>query len=87
MKDVETLDTTVDEWQAEMQQLMPKNVPGRTIMELCKELKIRRTTMQNRLQNLIDFGKCTYAEGTRIDKKGRSYCVTVYQLRPKKEKK
>ena len=87
MKDVETLDTTVDEWQAELQKFTPKNVPGRTIQELCKELKVRRTTMQNRIQDLIECGRCTWREGTRTDKKGRTYSVTVYQLILKKEKK
>ncbi len=36
MKDVETLDTTVDEWQAELGKLTPENIPGRTLQELCK---------------------------------------------------
>lgn len=87
MKDVETLDTTIDEWRAELQKFNPGDVPGWTLQELCKELKVRRTTMQNRLQDLIDYGRCTWFEGTRTDKKGRSYTVTVYQLIREKEKK
>lgn len=85
MKDNDTLDTTVDEWQAEMERLVPKNVPGETLLELCKKLKVRRTTMQNRLRTLIDNGRCIWREGIRIDKKGRSYTVVVYQLTPQKK--
>ncbi len=83
--DTDTLDTTIEEWQKEMEQLTPRNTSGKTLLELCEGLKVCRTTMQNRLQDLINCGKCTWADGTRTDKKGRTYSVTVYQLR--KEKK
>lgn len=80
MKDNDTLDTTVDEWQAEMERYDKKNIAGKTLMELSQKLHISRTTMGFRLQTLIDEGRCTRDMGVRIDKSGRRFEVAVYQL-------
>jgi hypothetical protein len=80
-----TLDTTVDEWQAEMGRLQP-GAPGETVMELRKKFgDIPKSTMQSRLDRLVESGRCIRRLGTRVSVSGASYVVSVYQL--KKEKK
>ncbi len=51
-----TLDTTVDEWRAEMDRLAG-NDPGMTLRELMKELGLKKTSMQDRLRKLIETGR------------------------------
>ena len=80
MSDDNTLDTTVEEWHAELQRIAPKDVPGRTLSELCEELKTPLTTMQRRITELLNEGSCRSLVGQRKDRKGRLYDVTVYQL-------
>ncbi len=80
MKDVETLDTTIDEWRAEMELYDDKDVPGVTLSELSQELKISETTMRRRIKHMIKINRCTSANGQRIDNLGRCRKVIVYQL-------
>lgn len=77
------LDTTVDEWQAEMDKLSEGD-PGMTLSELMKELGLKKTTMQERLKELVATGRCIRGIGRRIGV-GGVYPVAVYQL--KKEKR
>ena len=86
MKDVEILDTTIDEWQAEMELYDNKDVPGKTLSELSQELGVNERTMRRRVLHMIKINRCTSARGQRIDNLGRRYKATVYQLTPKKEK-
>ena len=78
--DVGILDTTIDEWQAEMERFVPRNVPGKTISELSRELDIPDSTMRNRIQILIQEGRCIRRYGIRKDDLGRDYQVSLYQL-------
>ena len=87
MKDIETLNTTVDEWRAEITKLEPRNSPGKTIVELSKELELSPTTLYRHIRKLIQSGRCVTKGGQRTDNRGRRYNVTVYQLIPQKEKK
>ena len=74
-----TLDTTVSEWQAEMYRLRP-NAPGRTVEELRKEFgNIPRSTMQSRLDRLVESDRCIRRLGIRVGRRG-AYMVAVYQL-------
>lgn len=76
----DTLDTTIDEWQAEMYKLRP-NAPGKTVEELRKEFGgIPRSTMQNRLDRLVESGRCIRRLGIRVGRKG-AYTASVYQLK------
>jgi DNA-binding Lrp family transcriptional regulator len=85
MSDVSTtLDTTIEEWRAELER-MSHNDPGSTLFELAKSLGVSESTMRRRITQLINEGKCIDGIGQRIDSLGRSYDVTVYQLRPKKK--
>lgn len=85
MSDDNTLDTTVEGWQAEMERYDKANVAGKTLAELAQELQISKTVMGIRLQALINEGRCTRAMGMRIDKRGRRLEVAVYQLIPQKK--
>ena len=80
-----TLDTTVDEWRAEMEKLQYLDDPGKTISELAKEYGINKGTVARHVSNLVDKGECIKGANTRIDSSGRRQAVIVYQL--KKEKK
>lgn len=85
MSDDNTLDTTIDEWQAELQRFKPECSLGKTLWELSEELGLSPTTMRLRLLDLIKTGRCTYGQGQRTDKRGRRYNVAVYQLIPQKK--
>ncbi len=76
----DTLDTTVDEWRAEMEK-SETGEPGLTVRELMEKLGLKRTTMQERLGKLIKAGRCTRGRGKRIGV-GGTYPVAVYQLIP-----
>lgn len=78
------LDTTVDEWQAEMDKL-DKGDDGKTITELTEELGVHKTTMRDLILKLLLAGKCKQGKGIRLDSMGRRQHMAVYQL--KKEKK
>ena len=80
-----TLDTTVSEWQAEMDKFA-KGDPGKTISELMKDLEKSKYTTRLLVLELMDSGRCTQGTGVRIDSSGRRQYVTVYQLISKKEK-
>lgn len=84
MSNDNTLDTTVEEWQAEMERITP-NDSGRTLSELSVELKVSATTMQRRITQLINEGKCIRGTGRRFDCHNRPYDVTVYQLIPQEK--
>ena len=84
MQNDSELDTTIDEWQAEMD-YMEKGDPGKTARELAEELgNIPKSTMQCRLEKLVKAGRCIKGTGKRIGV-GGVYLVSVYQLK-KKEK-
>lgn len=86
MKDTETLDTTIDEWRAEIELYDEKDVPGVTLSELSQELKVSETTMRRRIKHMIKINRCIPAHGQRIDNSGRCYRVMVYRLTPKGKK-
>lgn len=83
--DNSTLDTTIDEWQAEMKRISP-DAPGKTLSELATELKISKTTMRRRIEQLINEGRCMQNTGKRFDRFNRLYDVSVYQLYPREKK-
>lgn len=88
MKDVGTLDTTIDEWREAIENACIKcDAPGETLVELSKRLEIPETTIRRRIYRLLLEGRCVSGTGFRRDRKGRYYNVTVYQLIPKEEKK
>lgn len=77
------LNTTIDEWRAEMERI-DFGAPGKTLRELCSELGMKRTTMQNRLADLIQDKRCIKGVGKRIGV-GGVYPVSVYQLIPQEK--
>lgn len=86
MSDDNFLDTTIDDWRAEMEKINIGD-PGMTARELARELypsPIPVSTMRNRLDKLISKKKCTRGIGRRIGV-GGVYTVTVYQLLPKEK--
>lgn len=84
--DSETLlDTTVNEWRTEIERL-ERGDPGETIGELCKTLKMGRTSLQRKVSKLIKEGRCTEGRGVRYTPSGRLYPVAVYQLISEKKR-
>ena len=90
MKDAETLDTTIDEWRAEVHRLeKSSDINGLTITELMKSLDLTRWGANELVRQLTANMRCESGSSTRKDRTGRSYHVTVYQLTnsPNKRKK
>ena len=88
MKDAETLDTTVDEWQGAMREAEEASeVEGETIWELAQKLNCSLSTASRRLRKMVSVGTCKRLIGKRRACDGRVLPVSVYQLIPKKEKK
>lgn len=80
------LDTTIDQWRAEMEKCTP-NDPGLTIQELCEKLGTKKTATQGLVGRLVKDGKCKKGYSRR-ENNGFVYYASVYQiLTPKKEKK
>ena len=77
------LDTTVDEWRAEMDSFYGDD-PGKTTKELAEEFNVSVRTMQRRIATLIDFGRCKKGRALR-DFRGFPRYTSVYQLILKKK--
>jgi len=76
------LDTTIDEWRAEMNSF--GDDPGKTTKELAEKFNVSVRTMQRRIAALIDSGKCK--EGRAVKNyRGIPKYTPVYQLTPKKK--
>jgi DNA-directed RNA polymerase specialized sigma24 family protein len=77
MKDVNFLETTVDQWR---EALMPKDDPGLTLIEISDETGISLRTAQRRIRKLLKAGECKKGMATRTDSLGRVQRVPVYQM-------
>lgn len=85
------LDTTVDEWRAEMEKFTPaatlSSLPyltkGKTSGELAKEFKVSNDTIVRRLSEMIKNGRCEKGRAHRATINGQEKNVPVYQLVPK----
>ena len=75
-----TLDTTVDEWQAEVSNLY-KDDPGSTLTELEEIFNRTRYATRKIIVGLVASGRCIQGIATRIDASGRKISVSVYQLK------
>jgi hypothetical protein len=78
------LNTTTDQWREELERLGAKcqsNDPGETIQEIMKRTGFKKDATKKYTDLLVKLGRCTEGTGTRIDKKGRKYYPTVYQLK------
>ncbi len=88
MKDVEALDTTVEEWRVAIDEASGSSaIEGKTAIELAEEYGCSGTWMRKKLNKMIELGRCKRMRGRRVASDGRTMPVNVYQLRPKKEKK
>ena len=88
MKDIGTLDTTIDEWQEALKDAeIASNADGKTARELAQELNCCESTMRLKLNSMILTGRCERLKGRRFASDGRFIPVNVYQLIPKEEKK
>ncbi len=87
MKDVETLNTTVDEWRIEMERHDLIAVSGNTIREIAACTKMGLTATRERIRKLCKSDRCIVRNGSRVATDGHHYPVSVYQLTLKKEKK
>jgi len=83
--DDNTLDTTVDEWRAEMEKL-EEGAPGITITELKRKMGWSKHMVQTRIEKLLSAGRCIRGMGKRVDSAGRLIRVPVYQLVKGKKK-
>ena len=77
------LDTTVEEWKAELEDHITRNDPGLTIAEIAAILGSSRQTAYRRVSELIKKGRCREGTGMRVNKSGRRQRVAVYLLLPK----
>ena len=84
MSDDNFLDTTVDDWRAEMEQLA-RDDPGETIAELAFRFNVNVRTLQRHIAKLIDEGKCIQGKAKRITRSGYYQLIPVYQLIPEKK--
>ncbi|KKM24786.1 hypothetical protein LCGC14_1601600 [marine sediment metagenome] len=88
MKDVETLDTTVEEWREEVHKLrQSSDMNGLTIAELMQSLNLTRWGANELVRRLTVINRCKRGFSTRKNIHGWQYRVAVYQLIPKEEKK
>lgn len=81
------LDTTIDEWRAEMERLRGGNDPGKTTAELARELGIPERTMLRQVRKLVEEGRCVVGTTTRLTTAGHCRRVPVYQLISNKKSK
>ncbi len=83
------LDTTVDDWRAEMEEFRKQeNAPGKTVSELAKEFGIGHRAMQYRIIKMLQEGRC-YMVGKAMRRAidGRMFPIPVYRLTKKSKGK
>lgn len=78
------LDTTIDDWRAEMGRLQP-NDPGLSMVEIADEIGMSLSTTCRKIRHLLKSGKCKQGFAIRTDAIGRRQRIPVYQLIPEKK--
>ena len=79
-----TLNTTVDQWRAEMERI-DAGSPGFTAAELADQLGIPKSTILGRIAKMAREGRCVAGIGLRKDSAGRNYHVQVFEIKREKE--
>jgi hypothetical protein len=82
MNDVDVMDCTVAEWQAELERVTAKiDAPGLTAEQLQAAWKVSPNTCRKRLHALAARGLISVGRIYRIDLAGRNIPIPVYDIR------
>jgi predicted transcriptional regulator len=84
MKEENFLDTTTEDWRAEIEKLTAqkiKNDSGKTTLELAKEWKTARRSAEHWIRDAAEIGLCKEGKRTITRAHGRSLDVPVYDFK------